>query len=56
VLRRVATGRSNKSIATDLRISESTVKQHVKAILAKLDANSRTHGVMIAMKRGIIDI
>jgi DNA-binding NarL/FixJ family response regulator len=56
VLRHVAAGRSNKAIATDLRISESTVKAHVKAILAKLDADGRTHGVMIAVKRGIIDI
>jgi DNA-binding NarL/FixJ family response regulator len=56
VLRQVAAGRSNKAIATDLRISESTVKAHLKAILAKLDADGRTHGVMIAVKRGIIRI
>jgi DNA-binding NarL/FixJ family response regulator len=56
VLRRVAAGRSNKAIATELKISESTVKAHVKAILAKLDADGRTHGVMIAVKRGIIDV
>jgi two-component system, NarL family, response regulator len=56
VLRRVAAGRSNKAIATDLNISGSTVKAHLKAILAKLDADGRTHGVMIAVKRGIIDI
>jgi DNA-binding NarL/FixJ family response regulator len=56
VLRRVAAGRSNKAIAADLKISNSTVKAHLKAILAKLDADGRTHGVMIAVKRGIIDI
>jgi DNA-binding NarL/FixJ family response regulator len=56
VLRQVAAGRSNKAIATDLQISESTVKAHLKAILAKLDADGRTHGVMIAVKRGIIRI
>jgi DNA-binding NarL/FixJ family response regulator len=56
VLRHVAAGRSNKAIATELKISESTVKAHVKAILAKLDADGRTHGVMIAVKRGIIDV
>jgi DNA-binding NarL/FixJ family response regulator len=56
VLRRVAAGRSNKAIAADLEISDSTVKAHVKAILAKLDADGRTHGVTIALKRGIIDI
>jgi DNA-binding NarL/FixJ family response regulator len=42
--------------AYGLKISESTVKAHVKTILAKLDADSRTHGVMIAVKRGIIDV
>jgi DNA-binding NarL/FixJ family response regulator len=56
VLRRVAAGRSNKAIAADLKISNSTVKAHLKAILAKLDADGRTHGVMIAVKRGIIDL
>ena len=56
VLRQVAAGRSNKAIASDLQISESTVKAHLKAILAKLDADGRTHGVMIAVKRGIIHI
>ena len=56
VLRQVAAGRSNKAIAADLEISESTVKAHLKAVLAKLDADGRTHGVMIAVKRGIIRI
>jgi DNA-binding NarL/FixJ family response regulator len=56
VLRRLAAGKSNKAIATALDISVSTVKAHVKAILAKLAAESRTHGVMIAVKRGIIDV
>jgi DNA-binding NarL/FixJ family response regulator len=56
VLRRVAAGRSNKAIAAELEISNSTVKAHLKAIFAKLDADGRTHGVMIAVKRGIIDI
>src|SRR5262250_97547 len=56
VLRRVAAGRSNKAIAMDLQISESTVKAYLKTILAKLDADGRTHGVMIAVKRGIIHI
>src|SRR5215468_11048362 len=54
VLRRVAAGRSNKAIAIDLQISESTVKAHLAAALAKLGADGRTHGVMIAVKRGII--
>jgi DNA-binding NarL/FixJ family response regulator len=56
VLRHVAAGRSNKAIAAHLKISDSTVKAHIKAILAKLDADGRTHGVTTAVKRGIIDI
>jgi len=55
VLRRVATGHSNKIIAAQLEVSEATVKGHMKSILAKLSANDRTHAVTIAMKRGFID-
>lgn len=56
VLRRVATGRSNRLIAIELDISEGTVKTHMKSILPKLEASDRTHAVMIALKRGIIDL
>lgn len=56
VLRGVAAGKSNKLIAVELDISEGTVKTHMKAILPKLDASDRTHAVMIALKRGILDI
>ena len=56
VLRRVAAGKSNKLIAAELAISESTIKAHMKSILPKLDASSRTHAVMIALKRGILDV
>lgn len=55
VLRGVAAGKSNKLIAAQLDISESTVKAHMKSILPKLDASDRTHAVMIALKRGILD-
>jgi DNA-binding NarL/FixJ family response regulator len=56
VLRGVAAGKSNKLIAAQLEISESTVKAHMKSILPKLDASDRTHAVMIALKRGILDV
>ena len=56
VLREVAAGNANKLIAVHLRISEETVKAHMKSILSKLGANDRTHAVTIALKRGIIDI
>jgi DNA-binding NarL/FixJ family response regulator len=56
VLRDVARGNSNKIIAARLDISEHTVKGHLKNILSKLDASDRTHAVMIALKRGFLDI
>lgn len=55
VLQRVATGNSNKIIASQLNVSEATVKGHMKSILSKLGANDRTHAVTIAMKRGFLD-
>src|ERR1700727_1468492 len=56
VLRGVAGGKSNKTIASELGISEGTVKTHMKSILPKLDASDRTHAVMIALRRGILDL
>jgi DNA-binding NarL/FixJ family response regulator len=56
VLRLVATGNANKEIATRLSIAEDTVKSHVAKILAKLQANDRTHAVTTAIKRGIIEL
>ena len=55
VLRCVSTGNSNKIVADMLGISEDTVKGHMRSLLAKLQANDRTHAVMIAMKRGYLD-
>ncbi len=55
VLRKVAMGSSNKIIASELNLSEATVKGHMKSILSKLGANDRTHAVTIALKRGFID-
>ena len=56
VLKQVAAGNSNKIVADHLRISEETVKAHMRSILSKLLANDRTHAVTIALKRGIIHI
>jgi DNA-binding NarL/FixJ family response regulator len=55
VLRNVADGYSNKLIAARLRISENTVKGHMKSIVAKLQANDRTHAVTLAQKRGYLN-
>ena len=56
VLRLIAGGNANKAIASELAITEETVKGHVKNILSKLAANDRTHAVTIGLKRGIIDL
>ena len=55
VLRMVGEGCSNKIVADYLKISEDTVKGHMRNILSKLNANDRTHAVMIAVKRGFLD-
>lgn len=54
VLRCVATGISNKAVADLLGLSEDTVKGHMRNVLAKLNANDRTHAVMIALQRGYL--
>jgi DNA-binding NarL/FixJ family response regulator len=56
ILRNVARGRSNKIIGDELGISEYTVKNHLKSILSKLNADDRTHAVTIALRRGYIDL
>jgi DNA-binding NarL/FixJ family response regulator len=56
VLRLIAAGNANKTIADLLSITEDTVKSRVKNILSKLGANDRTHAAMIGVKRGIIEL
>lgn len=56
VLRLMATGAANKSIAAQLCISESTVKTHIQSIFQKLDVNDRTEAVTHALQRGIITL
>lgn len=56
ILALIAGGGSNKWIAQELAISEDTVKGHVSNILAKLNANDRTHAVTLAIRRGAIQI
>jgi DNA-binding NarL/FixJ family response regulator len=56
VLQLMAKGAPNKSIATSLSISESTVKTHVANIFQKLEVNQRTEAVTKAMSLGIIKL
>ncbi len=54
VLRLLSEGLGNKMISRRLGISEHTVKFHVGAIMAKLNAGSRTEAVTVAARRGLI--
>lgn len=56
VLRLVARGMANKDIATQLFISENTVKNHVRNILEKLQLHSRMEAVVYAVREKILDI
>jgi DNA-binding NarL/FixJ family response regulator len=56
VLNLIAGGNANKEIATQLSVSEETVKGQVRNILSKLGAKDRTHAAMIGLKRGIVEI
>jgi DNA-binding NarL/FixJ family response regulator len=55
ILQLLADGMSNADAAKRLFISQETVKSHVRHILAKLEADTRTHAVAIALRESIID-
>src|SRR5262249_12146248 len=56
VLRLLADGLSNREIATQLNISEHTIKFHIGSILGKLGASSRTEAVTRGLRSGLIDL
>ena len=56
VLKRIVGGRSNKEIASDLFISEATVKTHINSILSKLGVSDRTQAATTALQRGIVHL
>lgn len=56
VLQRIVAGRANKEIASDLSISEATVKSHVNSLLGKLGVGDRTHAAVVALQRGIVHL
>jgi two-component system, NarL family, response regulator YdfI len=56
VLRLLADGLSNKDIAVRLRVSEHTIKFHIRSILGKLGAASRTEAVTRGLRSGLIEL
>jgi len=54
VLDLIAQGKSNKQIAYDMGVSESTVKLHINALLRSLHVSNRTQAVITAQKIGLI--
>jgi two-component system nitrate/nitrite response regulator NarL len=53
ILRGIARGGSNKEIARDLGIAETTVKIHVQHVLRKLDVSSRVQAAVLATEHGL---
>lgn len=56
VLQLMAKGVSNKDIADQLSITQSTVKTHITSIFQKLNVTTRTEAVTTALKKGIIKL
>lgn len=54
ILQLLAEGKSNRSIAQSLFISESTVKSHLKSLFTKLDATSRAEAIALAARKGLV--
>lgn len=54
VLEQIVQGRSNKEIATELDISEATVKTHINSLLSKLGVTDRTQAATAAIRRGLV--
>jgi DNA-binding NarL/FixJ family response regulator len=54
VLEQIVSGKSNKEIATELVISEATVKTHINTLLSKLGVTDRTQAATAAIRRGIV--
>jgi DNA-binding NarL/FixJ family response regulator len=54
VLEQIVSGKSNKEIATELAITEATVKTHINTLLGKLGVEDRTQAATAAIRRGIV--
>jgi two-component system NarL family response regulator len=56
VLEQIVHGKSNKEIASELKISEATVKTHINSLLGKLNVTDRTQAATAALQRGIVPL
>jgi DNA-binding NarL/FixJ family response regulator len=56
VLHLIVAGRSNKEIGAQLNIAETTVKLHVRSLLAKLGVSDRTQATTEALRRGLVHL
>lgn len=56
ILRRVAKGKTNKEIASELQLSEKTIKNHVRNIFHKMGVYDRTEAAIKGIQEGIIDL
>jgi DNA-binding NarL/FixJ family response regulator len=56
VLHLLVNGKSNKEIASQLGITNATVKCHVSTILMRLNVSDRTQAVVAALQRGLVHL
>ncbi|MGD0902969.1 MAG: response regulator transcription factor [Terracidiphilus sp.] len=56
VLEQIVHGKSNKEIATELEITEATVKTHINSLLGKLGVTDRTQAATAAIQRGLVPL
>ncbi len=56
ILKYIAEGNSNKRIAWVLGVGEQTIKNYIASIMRKLNASDRTHAVVLAIRRGWLNL
>jgi len=56
ILQLIVSGKANKEIASALKVSENTVKTHVKNVFDKLNVSDRTSAATLAIKRGLVRV
>ena len=56
ILKYIAEGNANKRIASAMGVGEQTIKNYIASIMRKLNANDRTHAVVLAMQQGWLSL